>query len=56
MKTQVIIKKGWEVIAEYDYLLPLSKGDVVANKDGFEYRVDCLLLDLIDNTMKVLVG
>ncbi len=51
MKTQVIIKKGWEVIAEYDYLLPLSKGDVVSNKDGFEYRVDCLLLDLIATTL-----
>ena len=55
MKTIVIIQKGWETIAEYDFLLPLSKGDVVADKQGFEYRVDCLLLDLSDNTMKVLV-
>lgn len=54
MKTQVIVKKGWEVIADYDYLLPLSKGDVVS-KDGIEYEVDCLLFDLSDNTMNVLV-
>ena len=55
MKTQIIEKKGWEIIAEYDFLLSLSKDDVVADTNGFEYRVDCLLLDLSDNTMKVLV-
>ena len=55
MKTIVIIQKGWETIAEYDFLLPLSKGDIVADNQGFEYRVDYLLLDLSDNTMKVLV-
>ena len=55
MKTIVIIKKGWETIAEYDFLLPLSKGDIVADKQGLEYSIDCLLLDLSDNTIKVLV-
>lgn len=56
MKTEVIVKKGWQVIAEFDFLITLSKGDVIAMKDGFEYRVDCCVLDLSDNVMKILVG
>ena len=55
MKTKIIIKKGWKIIAKYDFLITLSKGDYISIKDVFEYRVDCCLLDLSDNVMQILV-
>ncbi len=55
MKTLIIINEGWETIATYDFLIPLSQGDFVSMPDGREYEVECCMLDLSDNTLKVLV-
>lgn len=55
MKTKIIIKKGWEQIAEYPFLLQMSKGDVVT-WDNREFRVDCLVLNIEEESMEILVG
>lgn len=55
MKTQIILSKGWIVLAEYDFLITLCKGDCVEMTDGIEYYVDCKILDISKNTIQILV-
>ena len=55
MKTRIIIKSGWIVIAEYPFLLTLSNNDVVEN-NGVEYRVDCCVLNVAESTMEILIS
>jgi hypothetical protein len=54
MKTKVILMKGWEILAEYDFPITMSKGDVVLHY-GFEYKVEKCLLDTNINEMLILV-
>jgi hypothetical protein len=54
MKTEIIIKTGWEIIAKYDFLITMSKGDVV-DHDGREYEVDCSMLMIHENKMLILL-
>lgn len=54
MKTEIIVRKGWIKVAKYDFLIPLSKGDIV-ELSGFEYRVDCCCLIINENKLQILV-
>ena len=54
MKTQIVIKKGWVVITEYDFVFTLTKEDTVNFKD-IEYRVEYCFLDIDENRMIILV-
>lgn len=54
MKTQVIIKKGWKIIKEYDFLITMVYNDVVSY-NGLEYKVDCSVLDIDANLMIILI-
>ena len=40
MKTKIIIRKGWKIIKEYDFLITMTNEDVVEFED-IEYRVKC---------------
>ena len=54
MKTEIFIKKGWRLIASYNNLITMSKGDIVEH-EGIEYKVDCCLLELDKNKMLILL-
>lgn len=54
MKTKIIIKTGWRLIAEYSRLFTMSNGDIVDHKD-IEYKVECCIWDTKDSTMTILV-
>lgn len=56
MKTKIIVKKGWHIIAEFNHQIPLSKGDVVVHTNGIEYIVNCLILNLKDNSIEILLN
>ena len=55
MKTEIILKRPWTTLANYDFLITMSKGDVVDIND-MEYIVDKCLLDTTSNSMKILVN
>ena len=54
MTTEIIIRKGWVTLKEYDLIFTMSKGDSVEHK-GIEYRVDYCFLNLATDTMIILV-
>lgn len=54
MKTKIIINKGWKFIKEYDFLITLSKYDIV-EFNCIEYEVISCLLELENDTMIILV-
>lgn len=54
MRTEIIIKDGWQTIECYDFLFTMSKDDVV-EWNGTEYKVDCCLLDVDTGKMLILV-
>jgi len=54
MKTEIIIKRGWELLITYDFLLTMSKGDVVTYLN-IDYLVDCSILDADEGKMIILV-
>jgi hypothetical protein len=55
METQIIIKKGWEIVATYQMPLTMSKGDIVYFK-GIEYKVEYCFLDVAETKMTILIG
>ncbi|OJV50522.1 MAG: hypothetical protein BGO31_14260 [Bacteroidetes bacterium 43-16] len=56
MKTQIIIKKNWNVVASYDHLVTMSKGDMVkVSEDEADYFVEYLYLDTINNVMMIFI-
>lgn len=60
MITRIIKQDGWVTLAEYDYIVPLSKGDHVEfmddNGDIVEAEVDCVLLDIENHIYQILVS
>jgi len=54
MKTKIIISKGWKVIKEYNSLITLTNKDVV-EFEGIEYRVNCCVLEIENNTILILL-
>ncbi len=54
MTTKIVIQRGWIVIAEYDYLVTMSKGDLV-EFEGKELEVKKLFLEIATNTMIILL-
>tara|TARA_R110000823_G_scaffold276670_1_gene395237 strand:+ start:636 stop:806 length:171 start_codon:yes stop_codon:yes gene_type:complete len=54
MKTKIIISKEWKIIKEYDFLITMTKEDVVEFED-IEYRVNCCVLEIENNTMCILL-
>lgn len=55
MKTELILKKSWTKIAEYDFMIIMTKDDIVVSPNGMEYKVDSCILDLSENLMQILV-
>ena len=54
MRTEIIIKDGWQKIDCYDFLFTMTKGDVV-EWNGREYKVDCCVLEVDTKKMLILV-
>lgn len=54
MKTKIIISKGWKIIKEYNFLITMTNEDVVEFED-IEYRVNCCVLEVENNTMCILL-
>lgn len=55
MRTEIIIEDGWQTIVEYDFLLTMSKGDIV-EWNGLEYKVDRCVLEIYPGIMLILVA
>lgn len=48
MKTQFIISKGWELIKEYDFLIPAERGDTFVFNE-IEYVIKAAIIDCDTN-------
>jgi hypothetical protein len=54
MKTDIIIKKNWVKIYEYDCLITMQKGDIVLF-NGIEHQVECCILEIDAKKMLILL-
>ena len=54
MDTYIIVKEGSVTVAKYEFIIPLSEGDIV-DIDGFEYRVDFCCLNVSENKFEIFV-
>lgn len=54
MKTKIIIRKGYHHIDTFDYLITMTKGDVVYFNDR-EYTVEFCCLDIDNKVMEIFI-
>lgn len=54
MKTEIIIKKGWEIIYTHNCIFSMSKGDIV-EYEGIEFKVDCCFFEVEKQKMLILL-
>jgi hypothetical protein len=54
MKTLIMLREGWVEIASFDFILPLSKGDIV-EYEGTEYKIDAIVLNIEYNQIEILL-
>ena len=54
MKTKIIKTKGWKAIKYYDFLVTMTKGDIV-EFENIEYTVSCCMLEIANDTMLILL-
>lgn len=54
MKTEIIIKKTWEIIDTHDFLFTMSPEDIV-EYEGIEFKVDCCFFEVENQKMLILL-